>query len=239
MRVDSLPFRMVLSSFSALVGLVVLVLALRARSDGEASGPVRFTLASAAFAIAALEALGELAPVVGYSILCLSLASFFLAELLLAERARRRRVALLTPRPAIDLVPTLWIAVTLLSTLALAPYLLGGIAVAPALITAGCAIAMAAIAFRIASAPTQLTGEDPQAERLRDRLFRSRQTGLICVVAVGILFAFVTFANETSSALGGLGRAISVATTIVWVGLAVWQFWYVRHISSSASPRSS
>ncbi|MDH2909448.1 MAG: hypothetical protein PXZ07_04950 [Candidatus Eremiobacteraeota bacterium] len=239
MRVDSLHFRMLLALFSAFVGLVVLVLALRARSRGEASGPVRFTLASAAFAIAALEALGDLAPVVGYSILCLSVASFFLADLLLDERTRRRRVALLTPRPATELIPTLWIAMTLLSTSALVPYLLGGVAVAPALITAGCAIAMAAIAFRIASAPTQLIGEDPQAERLRDRLFRSRQTGIVCVVAVGTLFAFVTFANETSPTLGGLGRAIYLATTMVWVGLAAWQFWYVRRISIAATPSSS
>lgn len=234
MRVDSLQFRMVLSSISAVVGFVALALALRARSHGEASAPLRFTLASAAFAIAALDALGELAPVVGYSVLCLSLASFFLADLLLDERTRRRRVALLTPRPAIELVPTLWISITLLSTFALVPYLLGGVAIVPAVITAACAIAMAAIAFRIASAPTQFIGENPQDERLRDRVCRSRQTGLVCVVTVGMFFAFVTFANETSSTLGELGRVISVATTIVWVGLAVWQFWYVRSLSNSA-----
>lgn len=50
------------------------------------------------------------------------------------------------------------------STLALVPYLLGGIAIVPALITAACAIAMAVIVFRIASARMQFIGENPRDE---------------------------------------------------------------------------
>lgn len=239
MRVDSIEFRTVLSSFSALIGIGILVVALYEKRRGEDSAPTHFALASVALAIAALEALGALAPVVGYSVLCLALASSFLVGLMFDERARRRRVALLAPRPAIDLVPMLWIVITSLSMLALVPYLLGGIAVGPALGTAGCAIAMVAIAFRIASAPMQLIGEDPQAERLRDRRFRSRRTGATCVIVVGVIFAFVTFANETSPALGGLGRAISIATTIVWVGLALWQIAYDRRNFHAAARSSS
>jgi hypothetical protein len=222
---------------AALVGVVCLLTALRARRCGEPSA-ARYAIAAAGFVIAALVALRGLEPVVGYSLVCLSLASVFLADLLVDERARRRRIASLSPRPAADRVPTVWIAITLLSTLTLVPYVAGGTDVAAALIAGASAIAMAAIAWRVASAPTHLTGdgcqEDPHAEYIRDRASRARRTGLTCVVAIGNVAVFAVFVNPTPPTVGGLGRVTGLGLLLLWASLVGWQAWYVRRVSRSA-----
>ena len=230
--------RIEIAAIAALVGVVYLVLARRVGRHGEASAAARYAIAAASFVIAALVALGGLAPVVGYSVLCLSLATVFLADLVQEERAHRRRVASLSPRAAADRVPTVWIAITLLATLTLVPYVLGGVDVVPASIAVACALAMVAIAWRVASAPTQLTGEDcqgdPQTEHLRDRASRARRTGLTCVVAIGSIALFIGFVNATPPAVGGLGRITVIEMLLVWAALWVWQAWYVRRVSQSA-----
>jgi hypothetical protein len=223
---------------AALVGVLYLVLALLARRRCASAAPARYAIAACGFVIAALVALRVLTPIIAYSILCFSLAMAYLADLIQEEHTRRRRVAVLSPRPAADRVPTVWIAITLVSTLTFVPYVLGGIQVVAALIAGGCALAMAAIAWRIASAPTQLTGEDPeedpQIEQLRDRASRARRTGLTCVVAIGSIALFVGFVNATPPAFGGLGRVTVIQILLLWAVLWIWQTWYVRRVSHSA-----
>ncbi|MDQ6929988.1 MAG: hypothetical protein M3126_04905 [Candidatus Eremiobacteraeota bacterium] len=225
--------RIVVCATATLAGAVYLLTALRVRrGGGEASAAARFAIAAFVFVIALLVALHVLEPVVGYSLTCFSLVAVFFADLVRDEHMRRRRVALLTPRAAADLVPTAWIAIALLSTLVLVPYVAGGINVAAALISAVCAIAMAAIAWRVASAPTQLSGKDPKIEQLHDRACRARQVGLTCVVAIGSVALFVSFATATPPSFGGLGRVTGIELLVVWAALWVWQVWYVRRISN-------
>jgi hypothetical protein len=231
--------RIVVSAVAAFAGLVYLIAAIRVSRCGEASAPARYGVAAFAFVVAVLVTVRVLEPVVAYSLTCVSLVAVFLMDLLRDERARRRRIALLAPRPAADRVPTVWIAITLLSALPLVPYVLGGIDVASALIASGCVIAMAAIAWRVASAPMQLTSEDPRTEHLRDRADRARHAGLTCVVAIGSVALFVGFVNATPPTAGGLGRVTDVDMLMVWGGLWIWQTWYVRRLSRAACTAAS
>ncbi|HVS46037.1 MAG TPA: hypothetical protein VMS32_05165, partial [Verrucomicrobiae bacterium] len=208
------------------------------RRHGEASAVARFTIAALGFAIAALVALHDLAPIIAYSILCFSMATVYLADLLQDEHARRRRAALLAPRPAAEPVPTAWIAITLLATLTFVPYVLGGIDVAAALVSFACAIAMIAIAWRIATAPMQLTSADPQAEHICERASRARKIGLTCVVTIGSIFVFVSFAHTTPPVTWGLGRITFGELISVWAGMWIWQVWYVRRVSHSVRATS-
>ncbi len=230
--------RIAISAVAALAGVTYLVAAVRVGRCGGASAPARYLVAAFAFAIAALVARNVLAPIVAYSITCVALVAVFLADLLRDERARRRRIALLAPRPAAERVPAVWITISLLSALPLVPYVLGGIAVAPALIAIACVIAMTAIAWRVASAPTQLTSGDPRSERLRDRADRARHTGLTCVLAIGSVALFVSFVNATPPAVGGLGRVTDVEMLLIWAGMWIWQAWYVRHLTRAACTAS-
>ena len=231
-----------IAAFAIFVGIRYLMLALRVRTIDDGSAPARYGVAAAAFVIAALLGLRVLDPIIAYSILCFSLVAVYLADLLEDEHARRRRVAPLAPRPAAEPVPTVWIAIAALSTLTLVPYVFGGIEVAAALISAFSAVAIVAIAWRIASSPTQLIGEDckePAVEHLLDRASRARRTGLSCISAVGSIAVFVSWINATPPVLGGLGRVTDLDLFLLWGVLLLWVAWYVWRLYRQASAVSS
>jgi hypothetical protein len=216
-------------------GVAFFVLGFRVSRHGEASASARYAIAATGFAIAALVGLGALAPIIGYSLLCLSIACVYLADWLRDEHALKRRVALLSPRPAMDRMPMVWMAITLLlAGLTFVPYVIGGIAVVAAAISFGCAIAMVAVAWRLVSAPTQLTSENPQAEHICERADRARKAGLTCVVAIGTMFCFVSFANVANPSGAQIGHITFGELFFVWIALFVWQLLYVRQVSRSA-----
>lgn len=228
-----------LSATCALMGVVFLAIALRRRAGSEpASAYPVYLFAATGFAIAALVWLRAIAPIIGYDVLCVTPAGFYLADLLEDERERRRRVALLAPRPPVEMVPAIWIGVTALATTApLLWFVLGSAGrvqelIAQALITWLCALAIVAIAWRIASAPMQLTGEDPHAEQLRERVLRARKAAISCAVALGIVNAFITVAMQTTVLAGA--DAEKWILQALWFGLIIWQFLYTYLISRSA-----
>ncbi len=157
--------------------------------------PGRFAVSFVAVAIAVLVGFRVLLPVVGYAILCLALVSVYVYDAVLEERTRRRRVASLTPRSGIDWQLIVWIAVSTLSIALLSPYIVLDEYRVPALIVALCSLVMSGIAWRIATAPVQLEGDDIAAERRRDRFRRIRKTGLASGLAIGIIFVFTSFVN--------------------------------------------
>ncbi len=198
----------------------------------------RIAVAFVAAVIAALVAFGMAAPVVTYALLCLALVSVFAFDLLQEEHERRRRVASLASRPAADVIPTVWIACAAVSPVMLVPYVLGEQRAA-ALIVGVCALAMALIAWRIASAPIQLEGGDIRSERARDRARRSQRAGSTAVLAVGSIFVFVTFVNAALPVVTPLQRLLMPASLSLWAVLLAWQMWYVRHLARLACIASS
>ncbi len=214
--------------------VVVLVLAIRAYRT-SASEFVRYCIATVALGIALLVLPGILSPVVGYGLLCLALGSKYLFDLLHDERARRRRVAPLTPRPVAEVVPTIWIALAAVSALMLTPYITLGEERAAAFLVGVCALGLAAIAWRITTAPVQLEGEgNPHAERMHDRAMRYRKAGLSCVIAVGTIMVFVDFVYS------GLPfqRIFSLLLMGIWAGLALWVILHSRHLDHVADSLS-
>jgi hypothetical protein len=182
-----------------------------------------FATASVAFVITALVLLQTVSPVVGYSLLCLALAGFQLAHLLQDERARaqRRRVALLAPRPAADAVPTVWVALAVATGLMLAPYVFLDERRVAAVIVATCAFVTAGIAWRIATAPRQLFGEDLRYERVRDRYSRTRRAGVTAVVAMGTIMVFISFVNYNLHAVPPLLRTLQSVSWWTWAVSAI------------------
>jgi hypothetical protein len=204
----------------------------RGRCDPERARPL-FAVAVVAFLIAAVVILQVVSAVVGYSLLCLALAGFQLEDLLQDERARarQRRVALLAPRPAADVAPTVWVVLAAASVLALAPYVVLNEERAAATIVGVCALVMAAIAWRIASAPVQLYGEDIESERLRDRRSRTRKAGVTAVIAMGSIMVFISFVNYSLPAVLPLQRTLLSVSWWTWAASGASVLLYSAYLS--------
>ena len=220
--------RIVVTATATLAGVIYIASPLR--PDCLRSVSATFGVGVVAFAIAALVMSGLIAPVIAYAVLCLSMVSVYVVDLVQEEHARRRRVASLSPRPRADLIPAIWTVVAALSAAMVTPYIFEESNQVAASIVGACAIAMAAIAWRIASAPLQLLGNDPEAERNADRASRARRAGITSVLAVGIVFVFANFVNPTPGAENSVERAVPYLAFFIWVGLWVWESLYVRRL---------
>ena len=194
---------------------------------GRGTREQRLVVAPVALAIGVLVGLGIVAPVVAYGLLCLTMVSVFLVR---EERTRRRRVASLAPRPAVDAVPIVWIASAATSALMLTPYVVFGQQRAAALLVGACALVTAAISWRIASAPIELEGTDIRSERLRDRASRFRRAGLTAVLAIGIVFVFISFVNSELQVVMPVERIFLYASLVAWASLWAWVAWYVHRL---------
>lgn len=221
---------------AALGAIVNAGLGMRARRCDPASAVARFTVASVLFIIGILVFFAVISAAVGYGLLCLALVSVFLFDLLREERTRTRRIASLTPRPPADTIPSVWVAIVVLSLAMLAPYVILGEQRLTALLVGGCASVMAAIAWRIASAPIRLEGSDLAGERLRNRAARSQKAGLTAVLAVGSIFVFISFVNAELPAVLPLQRTFLFVSLATWAGMWAWVTLYVRVLDGLKRP---
>jgi hypothetical protein len=213
----------------AMVGAIVhVVLGVRTLGCNVASALSRFSAALVEVAISVLVFFAVISPVVGYGLVCLAIVSVFFFDLVQDERTRRRRVASLTPRPAADVVPASWVAIAAFSPLMLAPYVVLDEQRAAALMVGACAFGMAGIAWRIASAPIRLEGEDIQSERLRDVATRSLKVGLTAVVAIGTIFVFISFVNVSLAAVSPLQQNVLFMSSLTWIVMLAWVSLYAR-----------
>ncbi len=212
-----------------ITAFAVLVLAVSLWSGWRCCGQsarARYGVGIAALVIGALVLFGLIDPVIAYAVICLLLASLYVVDLLQEEHARRRRVASLVPRPRVDYILGIWTAVAALSAALVIPYVFAGRSSVAALIVAACAVAMAAVAWRVASAPVQLLGGDPEAERKADRVARALKTGVTSVIAVGSVMVFASFTDQTSVAATSVERGVNVLAFSLWAGLLAWVILY-------------
>ncbi|MHB2029912.1 MAG: hypothetical protein ACYCPT_14025, partial [Acidimicrobiales bacterium] len=135
-----------IAAVAFLASIVYGILGIRNRHCDPPYARAFFVTAFVAFVIALLEVSQVVSPVVGYSLLCLALAGFQLADLLQDEhaRARKHRVALLASRPVAEVAPTVWVALAAASVLPLTPYVVLNEERAAATIVGICALVMAA-----------------------------------------------------------------------------------------------
>jgi len=229
-----------IAAVAFLASIVYGILGIRNRHCDPAYARAFFVTALVAFVIALLVVSQVVSSVVGYSLLCLTLAGFQLADLLQDEHAwgRQHRIALLAPRPAAEVVPTVWVALALAAGLMLTPYVvLNEQRVAAAIVTV-CAFLMAGIAWRIASAPRRLFGEDVGYERMRDRYSRTRKTGLTAITAMGSIWVFITFVNYNLHTALPLLRTLQSVSWWMWalsgVSLILYCAYLGRRLSSTS-----
>lgn len=206
---------------------------IRGRCATSGSVPARYATAALGLALALLVGFRIIPAATSYALLCLALTGIYAVDLLQDEHTRRRRVASLAPRAAIAAVPALWVAIAALSSLMLTPYFSFPDQRFAAIVVGVCVLAMAAIAWRIASAPVQLSGEDLQSERIEDRTSRLTRAGITAVLAIGIVFVFISFVNADLAVVAPIERIFNFVSLGMWLALWIWEMLYVRNISRS------
>lgn len=225
------------SAVAALAVIVYGVMGLRQVRCDPPYARAYLTVALFALVLIPLMLLQLLSPVVGYSLICVALAGWQLFDLLQDEhaRARQRRVAVLAPRPAADAVPTVWVALAAASALFVTPYVIQGEQRFAAAIVAVAALVMAAISWRIASAPVQLFGDNVRTERMRDRYSRSRKTGLTAVIAMGSIMVFTSFVNASAPVVLPVERTLQSVSWWTWAVSAVSLVAYCAYLGRHKS----
>ncbi len=229
--------RLLVSATAGLAALVYTVFAVRA--CGALAAGARWAVAAGSVALIALLLDGVVAPEIGYALLCLLIVTVYLVDVVQEERERRRRVASLAPRPRVDIAPAIWMVVALLCAALVTPYALESAHRVAAVIVGLGAVAMAAIAWRIATAPQQLAGEDPDAERVKERAYRAIRVGNSSALAVAIVFVFATFVNQTSIAVTGLERGIVAVTFYAFLMVWIWGMVYAWALRRSLRLKST
>lgn len=226
-----------IAAVAFLAAIVYGILGIRNRHCDPPYARAFLVTASVALVIALLVLFRAVSPVVGYSFLCLDLAGFQLADLLQDEqaRSRQRRVASLAPRPAAEVVPTIWVSLAVAVGLMLAPYVILNEERVAAVIVAVCAFLMAGIAWRIASAPRKLFGEDVRNERMRDLYSRARKAGVTAVVAMGSIMVFICFVNYDLHTTLPLLRMLQNVSWWTWALSAVSLVLYCTYLGRQSS----
>jgi hypothetical protein len=217
--------RFALAAFAALFAVVYIASAWTIRGRSLIA---RCGVALVAIAAGALVTFGRIEPVVAYALICLSGVAVYIVDLVQEERARRRRVASLSPRARLNLIPSLWAIVAALSAALVAPYTLHEGNRFAAAVVALCTMAMAAISWRIASAPLALAGWcDIETERKAQRALRATKSGLASILAVGTVYVFASFANQAATGATPLEHSVNSVAFFVWIGLGAWVALYV------------
>ncbi len=236
--------RLVVEAVAGLAAVFYAGLGVRVGSSKMASALARYVVASVSLGAGSLLALGRIPAVVAYGLLCLAITCIPAADLWHEGRGHKRRVASLAPRPMADTVPTVWVVVAAISPLMLTPYVALREQVAAAFMVGVSALVMATIAWRLASSPVQLTGDDDlKLERMRECAWRSKYAGVTAVIAVGSVMVFIGFVNADLPVVTPVQGILSNLSFIVWAGLAAWWaacwIWYGHRLSQSSFSGSS
>ncbi len=201
----------------------------RAEAARERSSPItRLAVALVEILIAGLVFAHLVSPGIAYAVLCLSLVANYIVDLISEERARRRRAAILQRSRGVDPALMTWIVIAAASPLLLFQYFLAAPNRIAAIVVACCVVAMAAIAWRIASALPILLGDDLVAEQRVDQATRTDRTGYICVLAIGVVFVFACFVNQVP---GTANDRIILPAVFAWIGIFLWRLIYARRLS--------
>lgn len=173
----------------------------------------------AGIALAGLEAVRALPPILPYSLFCLAVATVTLLAYLQYRRAIERRVAPLVRRSPFTALPGVSIAAMVLSflaALALAAYPPERLGV---LVVAASTLVLGIIAWRIATAPALLLGVDPQLEYAVDERVRIGRARSVANLACAP--AFVAIALASSAMPAQYATLGSVAFAIVGASFAI------------------
>ena len=172
---------------------------LRRKSAEGISMNLGWIVAVVAFLCAGLTWFTDVVPQVWYAVLCLTISGTFGIVLLRLRTALTKRAAQLAPR---RVGAPLWVFIlALISAVSLLAFTEDrALMLAAVLVMISC-IVTTAIAWRVATMPALLTGEDPDVEAFVDDRLRRTRTLMILIYAVVPQFVFASYSGYTSDAL--------------------------------------
>jgi len=180
-----------------------------------------YILAGLSFGTACASLANAVPPTVAYALLCLVLAARSIVDQVAEECAPRRRSAVMGRSRRVDPVLLIWVVLAAVSALLLVPWVLVQTDRVAAIVVTGCAATMVAVAWRIASAPPLLLGDDLEAEQIVDRETRATRTGKACFLAIAASAVFLSFS----------GSSVASAMILLGLGLFAWMRLYAHRLS--------
>lgn len=191
----------------------------------------RYAVSALGFVMAGALLAHLVTPAVAYALLCLAMVGRCVADQVVEERVPRRRSAMLGRSRSIDPVLLIWIVLTGASAFELIPWLLEPAYRIAAVIVAVCVLIMVVVAWRIASAPPLLFGNDLAAEQVVDRETRTLRTGNACFLAIATVFVFNAFVGGQQ---GFIDHRFTIwGLLLLCAALFVWKRIYARHLTRS------
>jgi uncharacterized membrane protein YqjE len=184
----------------------------------------RYIVAGVCFGTACTLLVRAIPPIVGYAIVCLAYVAQIVQAQIAEERAPRRRSVLLGRSRRVNSVLATWIGLAAVYSLLLIPWVLDDAYRGVAILVGACVVTMLVVAWRIATSPPLLFGNDLEAEQVVDRETRAIRTGKTCFFAIVTVFVFIGFAYGPS--IPG-----AAALLLVPAGLAAWTRIYARRLS--------
>jgi len=204
----------------------------RADDNRERLSPMaRYAVSALGFVMAGALLAHLVTPAVAYALLCLAMVGRCVADQIVEERVPRRRSAMLGRSRSIDPVLLIWIVLTAASAFELTPWLLEPAYRIAAVIVAVCVLIMVVVAWRIASAPPLLFGNDLAAEQVVDRETRTLRTGNACFLAIATVAIFDAFVGGQQ---GFIDHRFTIwGLLLLCAALFVWKRIYARHLTRS------
>jgi hypothetical protein len=172
-------------------------------------------------AFAACCALGVGTPALWYAAAFLTLSGVMAAVFLHVRSVAKKRIALLSTRSATEVVPWYWFAaaaVVAVAALAWSELREPGW---PALLICAAALASAWLAWRIATMPALLSGDDVPAERYVDEHLRFGRATAVLLFAFVEVFVFVMFDIGRSGTFRG-SAVLAWTTAFAWLAFSAW-----------------
>lgn len=207
----------------------------RADDNRERVSPVaRYIVSGVGFVMMGGVLANFITPAVAYAFLCLAMAGRSLADQIVEEQTPRRRSALIGRSRSIDPVLVIWIALTAVSSLFVIPWFFDGVYRLAAVTVMVCVLTMVVVAWRIASAPPLLFGQDVEAEQVVDRETRVLRTGNACFLTVIAVMLFIAFMGGQQ---GFIEHRFEVwGLEALWMALFAWARLYARHVARTPLP---
>jgi hypothetical protein len=204
--------------------------AMRRKSMENLSPNLGRTAGVLSLLLALIGALVPIPPIVLYAVFCLGFPGFLGVAYLQLRNRQTKRVAQIDVRTAFTVLPTYWYGVAVVAALLPTVDLRSATLRIPAAIVIFCAFALIVTAWRLATMPALLSGDDVPVERFVDDRLRFIRTATTLIFAPGVVFVYFSQMYEHSSRVHDY---LGPAAALIWLTLFITFYFLYRRAPSA------
>lgn len=183
-----------------------------------------------------LTALGVVAPVVSYALVCLAMGAVMTIVYVRLRNRGERRAASLAPRAAVRIVPWWLFAIAAIDALTPLPFMTNPNLVVPAAIVALVSTMMIVAASLVSGMSAMLTGEDADIELIVEDRVRAYRVGTPLFISIALPLVFFAIGSMAAAEPGPGTQLQVVAGTINAVTFLAAYGWWMLCLLRKAKP---